>query len=118
MPTKPKTIDDYLATVPRPQRAALQKLRKTIHAILPAAEECISYSIPAVRYRGRIVGGFQARTSGCSYFPFSGRTLRTLSDELARYSQTKSALHFASDKPLPKTLVKKLLSARIAEIKT
>jgi uncharacterized protein YdhG (YjbR/CyaY superfamily) len=52
---------------------------------------------------------------GCSYFPFSGSTLATLRADLRSYSQTKSALHFDPARPLPATLVRKLIKARIAE---
>lgn len=115
MPPKPRTIDDYLAAVSPEQRAALHKLRKTIRSIVPDAEECISYSMPAFRYRGRVIAGFLATRAGCSYFPFSGTTLGTLSAELGAYERTKSALHFDLKRPLTARLVRKLLVARIAE---
>jgi uncharacterized protein YdhG (YjbR/CyaY superfamily) len=51
------TIDDYLTHVPRDQRAALERLRRAIHAIAPGVEECISYSLPAFRLKGRLVAG-------------------------------------------------------------
>lgn len=92
MRRKPTTIDEYLAGVPADERAALQKLRETIRSIIPDAEECISYSIPAFRLDGRIVGGFSATAKGCSYYPFSGSTFKTLSRAVARYDRTKSAL--------------------------
>ena len=113
---KPADIDAYLAVQPADRRAALAKLRKTIHSLIPGVEECISYSMPGFRYRGKVVAGFLATGKGCSYFPFSGTTLGTLAAELRGYDQTKSALHFAPDKPLPVTLVRKLLHARIAEL--
>jgi uncharacterized protein YdhG (YjbR/CyaY superfamily) len=109
------TIDDYLAGVPGPKRAALAALRKTIRSIVPRAEECISYRMPAFRVDGRIVAGFCATAKGCSYFPFSGSTLKTLARELEGYSQTKSALHFRADEPLRASLVRKLIAARAAE---
>jgi len=115
MRAKPKTIDDYLAALPADRREALEKLRKTIKAIAPDVEECISYSMPAFRIGGHVVAGFQATTKGCSYYPFSGRTLATLAADLADYDQTKSALHFDPKRPLPKALVRKLLTARRAE---
>jgi uncharacterized protein YdhG (YjbR/CyaY superfamily) len=115
MPRKPTTIDEYLAGVTGERRAALDKLRKTIRTIVPKAEECISYQIPAFRLDGRVVAGFAATKKGCSYFPFSGSTLRTLAGDLGRYEQTKSSLHFEPAKPLPLALVRKLLRARIAE---
>lgn len=108
-------IDKYLAEVTPTSRALLQKLRKAIRSIVPEVEECMSYSMPAFRYRGRIVAGFRATSTGCSYYPFSGTTLKTLAGEIEGYSQTKSALHFGPDQPLPAVLVRKLLQARIAE---
>jgi uncharacterized protein YdhG (YjbR/CyaY superfamily) len=108
-------IDEHLAGASPSSRALLQKLRKTIHAIVREVEECISYGMPAFRYRGKIIAGFQATSKACSYYPFSGTTLRTLAHDIEGYSHTKSALHFGPDDPLPASLVRKLLKARIAE---
>jgi uncharacterized protein YdhG (YjbR/CyaY superfamily) len=108
-------IDDYLATITGARRTALDKLRKTIRSIVPRAEECISYGMPAFRVDGKVIAGFQATAKGCSFYPFSGTTLLTLASDLRGYDKTKSALHFRPDKPLPATLVRKLIKARIAE---
>jgi uncharacterized protein YdhG (YjbR/CyaY superfamily) len=108
-------IDAYLANASPTNRALLEELRKTIRAVVPEVEECISYRIPAFRLEGRIIAGFSGTSKGCSYYPFSGTTLGTLASDIARYGQTKSALHFGPDNPLPKSLVRKLLRARIAE---
>jgi uncharacterized protein YdhG (YjbR/CyaY superfamily) len=108
-------IDDYLATLTGDKRAALGKLRKTIRGIVPRAEECISYGMPAFRLDGKVIAGFLATAKGCSYYPFSGRTLQTLAADLQNYGKTKGALHFRPDEPLPSTLVRKLITARIAE---
>jgi uncharacterized protein YdhG (YjbR/CyaY superfamily) len=110
---KRTVIDDYLANVSPKHRALLQELRETIRAVVPEVDECISYRIPAFRFQGRIIAGFSATSKGCSYYPFSGTTLKTLAADVERYSRTKSAMHF--DKPLPSGLVRKLLRARIAE---
>ena len=110
---KPKSIDDYLDGIDDERRALLASLRKTIRSVVPKAEECISYGMPAFRLDDRIIAGFAATKSGGSYYPFSGATLRTLKKELADYAGTKGALHFS--KPLPATLVRKLLKTRIAE---
>ena len=115
MARKSTTIDGYLASVKGEKRAALDKLRKTIRGIVPKAEECISYGIPAFSLDGNIVAGFAATKKGCSYFPFSGSTLGTLAEDLEDYEQTKSSLHFDPAAPLPATLVRKLIRARIAE---
>jgi uncharacterized protein YdhG (YjbR/CyaY superfamily) len=108
------TIDEFLAGSSPGSRSLLQSLRKTIRSIVPEVEECISYGMPAFRYRGRVIAGFQATSKGCSYYPFSGTTLKTLAGDIEGYSKTKSALHFGPDKPLPAALVRKLLTARMA----
>lgn len=116
MARTPTTIDSYLATVKGKQRHALDQLRNTIRSIVPAADECISYGMPAFRLHGKVIAGFRATAKGCSYYPFSGSTLGALADALESYDRTKSALHFGPDEPLPKALVRKLINARIAEI--
>jgi uncharacterized protein YdhG (YjbR/CyaY superfamily) len=110
-------IDAYLASLDPVRRAALSKLRRTLRSILPAAEECMSYGLPAFRLGEGVVAGFAATKTGCSYYPFSGLTLGALADELSGYRQTKSALHFQPDRPLSTTLVRKLIETRMAEAK-
>ncbi|HEX2872995.1 MAG TPA: DUF1801 domain-containing protein [Polyangiaceae bacterium] len=117
MPGPPKNIDDYLSRVTPAQRSALQTLRKQILAIVPAAEECISYSMPAFREPGGpVFAGFLATKQGCSYFPFSGSTLDSIAAALSAYSRTKSGLHLDPAKGLPQALLRKLIAARRAEI--
>ena len=111
------TIDEYLKTVPEDRRTALEDLRGKIRSIIPGAEECISYRLPAFRLNGVVVAGFCATSKGCSYFPFSGSTLKTLASDLGHYEQTKGSLHFSPDKPLPASLVRKLIKTRINETK-
>lgn len=109
-------IDDYLAAIESPQCETLKQLRAIILEIVPEAEEVISYNLPAFRVGKGIVGGFAATKKGCSYYPFSGKTLASLAEDVAGYSQTMGALHFAADKSLPKTLVRKLIKTRLREI--
>lgn len=108
-------VDAYLSTVDESKRRALQALRRTILEIVPDAEQVISYRVPAFRVNGRAVAGFAAFVDHLSYLPFSGSVLPQLADELAGYTTTKSALHFAVDQPLPATLVEKLIAVRLAE---
>ena len=112
--TKPSTIDEYLAALNGDQRAALAKLRKTIRAAAPQAEECISYGIPAFRQNG-VVAGFAATANHCSFFLFSGSTVEAHQEELADYGTSKGTIRFPADKPLSVALVRKLVKARLAE---
>ena len=114
MAAKPKTIDDYLAGVSDDQRAALEKLRKTIRAAAPMAEECISYQVAAFRQNGMLVG-FGATANHCAFYLMSAITVAAHRDELKKYDTSKSTIRFQADKPLPATLVRKLVKARLAE---
>jgi uncharacterized protein YdhG (YjbR/CyaY superfamily) len=117
MRDKAETIDAYLAAVRPDRRRTLQDLRRAIRRVVPAAQEQISYGIPAFRVEGGVVAGFAATKDGYSYYPFSGQTLSELASEVAEYKGTKSSLHFSVEQPLPVTLLRKLLRARLAEIR-
>ena len=108
-------VDEYLRGVGEPKRSTLQTLRRTILEIVPDAEEVISYRVPAFRLRGATIAGFAAFKDHLSYLPFSGSILPQLGDELEGYTMTKGALHFPVDRPLPKSLVKKLIALRLAD---
>ena len=108
-------VDAYLRDLEEMKQRTLEALRCTILEIVPEAEQVISYGVPAFRVEGRIVAGMAAFKDHLSYVPFSGSVLGQLADELDGYTWTKSSLHFAVDRPLPKALVKKLIRARVAE---
>jgi uncharacterized protein YdhG (YjbR/CyaY superfamily) len=115
MPARPTTIDEYLAGVTPDQRAALEKIRKAIQAAAPDAEEGISYGLASFRLGGRPLVAFGAAAGHCSFFPMSGTTVAAHKKELAGYDTSKGTIRFPADKPLPATLVRKLVKARIAE---
>jgi len=108
------TIDDYLANLVPEQQSALDKLRKQIRAAAPGAEECISYGLPAFR-KGRMVCGFGAAKKHCALYMFSDSTLNAFSNDLSGYKVSKGAVRFQPDNPLPESLVKRLVGARLAE---
>ena len=112
--TKVKTVDEYLARVSDDKRAALQKLRKTIKAAAPRAEECISYQVPAYRLNGMLVA-FGATANHCAFYPMSASTVAAHREELKDYDTSKGTIRFQPDNPLPASLVRKLVKARIAE---
>lgn len=112
---KPRTIDEYLANVTPDQRAALEKLRQAIRAVLPGAEECISYGIPSFRWNGRSLVFFGAWANHCSFYPGSSKTLKNFRRDLKDFRITKGTIRFSPDNPLPSAVVKKLVKARVAE---
>ncbi len=115
MKRKPKDIDDYLARLDGDKRAALEKLRATIKAAAPKAEECISYQMPAFRWNGRVLVWFAAATKHCSFFP-GAYPIAAHKAELRGYSTSKGTVRFDPSKPLPAILVRKLVKARIEEL--
>ena len=115
MADKPKTIDEYLAALSEGNRAALEKLRKSIKAAAPKAEECINYGLAAFRLHEKKLVGFGATTKHCAFYLMSGSTVDAHKDELKGYDTSKGTIRFPADKPLPAALVRKLVKARIAE---
>lgn len=115
MKTKPpQTIDEYLAPLSKEKRATLEKLRKTIKAAAPRAEECISYGIPGFRLNGKLLVSFGAAAKHCAFYP-GAYPLKANQAALKNYDNSKGTIRFPVDSPLPPTLVRKLVRSRIAE---
>ena len=109
-----KEIDSYIAGQSEPEKTLLKDMRKIIMDIEPSLKQGISYGLPAFILDGDVVCGIAARKNGYSYYPFSGSVLAALKSDLVKYKQSKAALHF--DAPLPKTLVRKLMTQRMVQI--
>jgi uncharacterized protein YdhG (YjbR/CyaY superfamily) len=109
----PKTVDEYLESLPVDVRSVLTQLRKTIKSTAPKAEEAISYGMPAYKYHGALVY-FAAFKKHCSFFPGSSQVIK-LYDELKSFKTAKGTIQFTIDKPLPVAIVKKIVKARMKE---
>jgi uncharacterized protein YdhG (YjbR/CyaY superfamily) len=109
-------IDAYLAGLAEPKRSSLAELRRCIRDVIPEAEECLSYGMPAFRVEGKVVAGFAAFKNHLSYVPHSGSVLSALADEVAGYVRTKGSLHFPIDAPLPQELVSLLVRTKMNEL--
>jgi uncharacterized protein YdhG (YjbR/CyaY superfamily) len=107
-----RSVDEYLAGVPEPFRALLVKVRAAFKAAAPAAVEGISWGMPGYEDHGYL-GGFAAFKDHCSFFP--GSTLGAFKDDLKDYETTKGSIHFTPEHPLPVSLVKKIMRARVKE---
>lgn len=109
-----KRVGEYLARVPEPQRSTLKKVRAVIQSVLPEeATEVISYRMPCVKYKGILVG-YAAFAEHCSLYGMSSTLLGPMKEDLKTYSTSKGTIRFAIDRPLPATLIKKLVKAAIA----
>ena len=107
-----ETVDEYLASLDDDKRGALERLRKTIRAAAPKAEECISYQMPAFRLDGRMLVWFGAGANHCAFYP--GGIVQQYAHELRGFETSKGTIRFQPDRPLPAALVRKLVKARIA----
>jgi uncharacterized protein YdhG (YjbR/CyaY superfamily) len=107
-----KEIDDYIGSLDEPKRSTLETLRRTILEIIPQAEQGMAYGVPAFRLEGKVVAGFAAFKNHLSYLPHSGSVFPELAEELARFQTSAGALRFPIDRPLAKSLVRKLIAVR------
>ena len=113
---KTKTVAEYLASVPKPARAAFTRLRATIRSsVPPSATEVISYQIPAFKDE-RVLVWFAAFSNHCSLFP-TNAVIEKFADQLQGFTTSKGTVQFPLNKPLPVTLIKKMVKERVAEDK-
>lgn len=115
MKSKPRNIDEYLAGTTAEQRTALEKIRRTIHAVAPAVEEGISYGLAGFKLNGRPLVYFGAWANHCAFYPGSSTLAKKFQARLKHFHTSKGTIRFTPDKPLPTALVKELVKARIAE---
>jgi uncharacterized protein YdhG (YjbR/CyaY superfamily) len=101
--------------VPEPARSTLEKVRATIRSVAPAeSTEKLSYGMPAFHYKGALVA-YAAFKNHCSLFPMQASLTDQMQDELKTYRTSKGTLQFSPDKPLPASLLKKIVKLRVAE---
>ena len=106
-------VDHWLSRLEPKQRAALEKLRAQIKAAAPGAEEVISYGQPTYKLHGHLVA-FGAFRNHLSFFPMSSTLIRQF-PEAAPFATSSGTMQFQPDRPIPATLVKRMVKARIAQ---
>ena len=110
------THEEYLARLEPDQRRALEDVLAVIRKAAPAAEPVISYGIPAFRLNGMLVG-VAASAKHCSLHPMNNTTVAAFAGELAGYSTSAGTIRFTPAQPLPASLIRKIVKARVAENK-
>ncbi|MDX2282845.1 MAG: DUF1801 domain-containing protein [Bacteroidia bacterium] len=110
----PSDPDSYLQSVPEPARSTLEALRQQIRALVPDAQEVISYQIPTFKYLGSLVG-YAAFASHCSLFVMSKAVMAQFAAELQPYPTATATIRFPHEQGLPPELVERIVWARMLE---
>jgi uncharacterized protein YdhG (YjbR/CyaY superfamily) len=107
------TIDEYIGGFPEPARTKLMELRGIIKAAAPDAAETFSYGMPALYLNGNLVyfAGF-ARHVG--FYP-TASGIAAFHNEIQSFKNSKGAVQFPLDRPLPKTLITRIVKFRVKE---
>jgi uncharacterized protein YdhG (YjbR/CyaY superfamily) len=108
-----KTIDEYIATFPKNVQIILEELRQAIRESAPAAEETISYQMPAFKLNGILVW-FAAFKNHVGFYPKTS-AIEAFKEELSGYETSKGTIRFPINKPIPFNLVKKIVRYRVKE---
>lgn len=110
-----KSVDDYIRKQPAGARAALQRVRDTLRKAIPAAEETISYQVPAFKLHGSYAVYFAGWKEHFSLYPASDRMMAAFGDELVPYRVSKGTLRFPLTEPVPVKLIGRIAKFMAAE---
>lgn len=108
----PQSVDAYIASAPPAVRPILEAIRTTVRNAAPAAEECISYGMPAYFLDGVLVYFAAFKKHIGFYPPIRDKSLRVAS---AGYAGPKGNLQFPLSEPIPHALITKIVEARVKE---
>jgi len=111
--TKFKDTDEYISVFPEATQKTLQQLRKSIKKAAPKAEEVISYNMPAFK-QNTVLVYFAGYDKHIGFYP-TPSALDAFKNEIAVYKNSKGAIQFPLDEPLPLALVTKIVKFRVAQ---
>lgn len=111
--TTPKDIDEYIAGFPPDIQEILERIRATIRAAAPGAEEKISYQMPTFFLHGNLVH-FAAFKNHVGFYP-TPTGIERFQTKLAAYKGGKGSVQFPLDKPMPLDLIGEIVAYRVQE---
>jgi uncharacterized protein YdhG (YjbR/CyaY superfamily) len=117
MAGKPTSTEEYLATLTGDQRAVVEKMRETIAGAAPGATAVFSYGIPGFKLDGKALVWVAAWKEHFGLYPLTAAMVDAAGAALDRYELSKGTVRFPASEGVPYALVKKLVKARVAELK-
>ena len=111
--TLPTTIDEYIAGFLPDVQEILEKIRLTIRAAAPDAQETISYQMPTFTLQGNLVH-FAAFKKHIGFYPVP-TGIEAFKDELSVYQGGKGSVQFPLDQPMPYDLISRIVTFRVQE---
>lgn len=108
------TAKEYLRDIPAHTIERIEELRAAVSSAVPAAEEVISYNMPAYKLNGKTLVYYAAYEKHVGFYP-TGSPIVVFADELTKYKTSKGTIQFPLDKKIPAALVKKIVKYRIAQ---
>lgn len=109
-------VQKYYSEVPHNSLSQLKKLRQIVHKELPNATEVISYGIPTFKIDGKSVVGIGGWSNFVSLYPYGSSLITKFKDDLKGLKTTKGAIQFELNKPLPKEVIKKIVTNRLKDL--
>lgn len=113
--TETLTVDNYIASFPKEAQQILTQIRNLIRAAAPNAEEIIRYKMPAYHYHGMLV--YFAVYKNHIGFYAAPTAHEAFKKELSVYKTGKGSVQFPIEKPLPYSLITKMVKYRLKENK-
>ena len=113
------TVTDYLATVQPPaRRAALERVVRRAHELVPDLVEATAYGMPVLTHRGKGLLSAMATAKHLALYPHSGSVVALVAGELSDFSLSAGTIRFDVDKPIPDAVLDRVILARRDEIDT
>jgi uncharacterized protein YdhG (YjbR/CyaY superfamily) len=109
-------VTDYIATLDGDRRAAVEHVVARARELVPAAEEGMSYGMPALRYRDSPLVSAVVTKNHVGLFPFSPEVVDVVAPDLAGFRRTKGSISFQPDTPVPDDVLDRIVLLRRDEI--
>jgi uncharacterized protein YdhG (YjbR/CyaY superfamily) len=108
---------NYLASLPPSSRKRLKEIRDIVRSMAPEAVEVFSYGVPGFKLDGQPLVWYAAFKNHTSLYPMTASIRKAHAAALEGYKMSTGTVQFPLDKPLPTALVKRLVKARLAELR-